>query len=300
MQKQSILKEVWPNFFIVGAPKAGTTSLFEYVKEIPGIYMSPKKEPYYFCRKMIPDYHYVPPIRDKQKYLSLFSNVTNEKIVGEASVWYLSDPDSAKLIHKVSPDAHILICLRDPVERTFSHYLFLQHFLEPTLHEQLKKELKKGVDYSTPHIRINAGLYYESVKRYLELFGKDKVKVIIFEEFIRDTQGTVNEILKFLGLEETELKINSKAYNVYSRRVPRGKISQKILQRKMAKKIVRSFIPSSGRRFIENKILKKKTTNKPNMTEQDREFLINYFKEDVKKIQILLNKKLPWKNFSHL
>ena len=68
----------------------------------------------------------------------------------------------------------------------------------------------------------------------------------------------------------------------------------------MAKKIVRSFIPSSGRRFIENKILKKKTTNKPNMTEQDREFLINYFKEDVKKIQILLNKKLPWKNFSHL
>ena len=229
----------------------------------------------------------------------MFSNVTTEKIVGEASTWYLSDPDSAKLIHKVSPEAHILISLRYPVERTFSQYLFLQQFLEPTCHEQLKKELQKAVEYSNHHISINEGLYYESVKRYLELFGKDKVKVIIFEVVIRDTQGTVNEILKVLGLEETELKINSKAYNAYSKVVPRGKIFQKILQRKMAKKIVRSFIPSSDRKFIENKILKKKIP-KPNMKEQDREFLISYFKEDVKKIQILLNKKLPWKNFSHL
>jgi len=78
--------EKWPNLFIVGAPKAGTTSLHEYLKKIPGVFMSEVKEPYYFCKKAVPDYSYAIIVRDKKKYLNLFKKVNDEKIVGESNL----------------------------------------------------------------------------------------------------------------------------------------------------------------------------------------------------------------------
>ena len=113
----------WPNFFIVGADKAGSSSLYSYLKEIPEIFMSPIKEPNYFSVKTISQNGLLNTIRDKKKYLALFKNVKDEKIFGEASSSYLADPEAPNLIHQVSPRAKILISLRDPAERIFSHYL---------------------------------------------------------------------------------------------------------------------------------------------------------------------------------
>ena len=115
--------EKWPNLFIVGAMKSGTTSLYEYLNVIPRIYMSPIKEPKYFHMKGYGKEVNVKRISDKKNYLNLFEKVNTEKIIGEASPDYLFDPNSPRLIHKKVPNANIIICLRDPVERTFSHYL---------------------------------------------------------------------------------------------------------------------------------------------------------------------------------
>ena len=88
----------WPNFFIVGAGKAGTTSLYEYLKKIPEIYMSPIKEPGYFGTREFknPDWS---KISTENEYLKLFEGVTNEIAIGEASPQYLSDPKTPFLIH---------------------------------------------------------------------------------------------------------------------------------------------------------------------------------------------------------
>jgi len=144
------LIEKWPNFFLVGTPKAGTTSLYEYLKNIPGIYMSPIKEPNYFSVNTIPENFQTKPIRDKETYLKLFEKVSNEKIIGEASAHYLSDQDAPSLIHQIVPHANILISLRDPVERVFSHYLmlFTTGHAEPSFKLQLKKELEKHEEQS--------------------------------------------------------------------------------------------------------------------------------------------------------
>ena len=115
--------KIKPNFFIIGAPRSGTTSLYEYLKQVPEIYLSPIKEPYYFCRILVTDDHFLKPLRDETKYFQLFDNVKNEKIVGEGTTHYLADPEAARLIHEISPSAKILISLRDPVEREFSHFL---------------------------------------------------------------------------------------------------------------------------------------------------------------------------------
>ena len=93
----------WPNFFIVGVPKAGTTSLYEYLKDVPGIFLSDRKEPGYFSRSSVPANSIHRPIRDKEEYLNLFEKVKDEKIVGEASPHYLTDVYACELIHQVSP-----------------------------------------------------------------------------------------------------------------------------------------------------------------------------------------------------
>ena len=113
----------WPNFFIVGAPKAGTHSLYEYLNQHPKVFMSPRKEPYFFCPIMVPDGDKNSnPIRDEKEYLKLFEEAKNETMLGEATASYLGDPKSAELIHEKIPNARIIIIIRDPVDRAFSSY----------------------------------------------------------------------------------------------------------------------------------------------------------------------------------
>ena len=115
-----------PSFFIVGAPKAGTTSLYHYLEEHPEVYMSPIKETNFFSSKQMQEqelYYDATPIQSKNQYLELFKDVSQEKQVGEASVSYLYYTGVAKKILEFNPKAKIVIMLRNPVERAFSHYL---------------------------------------------------------------------------------------------------------------------------------------------------------------------------------
>ncbi len=172
----------WPNFFIVGAPRCGTTSLYEYLKSVPEIFMSPMKEPGYFSATNIPENSRLRPIRKKENYLKLFEKANGQKIIGEASPRYLFDPDAPKLIKEVSPEARILISLRDPVDRVFSHYLFHQHLVLPTFREQIDTEIENQEKNDKPlHRIIDCSYYSENVKKYFEIFGRDQVLVIIFE-----------------------------------------------------------------------------------------------------------------------
>ena len=120
-------EEIWPNFFIVGAQKAATSSLYQYLKEIPGVYMSPIKEPFYFAPHTVQD-DASDLIRDKKEYLRLFEKARGYIAVGEATPIYLWDPDSPKLIHQTVPHARIIMILRDPIERAYSNYLMMKKY----------------------------------------------------------------------------------------------------------------------------------------------------------------------------
>jgi len=292
--------EKWPNLFIVGAPKAGTTSLHEYLKKIPGIFMSEVKEPYYFCKTLIPIDHFLTPVRSKKKYLELFKNSKHEKIVGESSVWYLSDPDAATLIHQQVPNAKIIILIRDPVERALSNYLMLEgrnQFKTSTFHEQIQKEVREGIDYITPHITLDAGLYYNNIKRFIEIFGKKQVKIIIFEEFIVHTKEIMKDILEFLGINVSLKNFESPAYNFPV--VPKYPLVNEFLNISIISKLRQKLIPEPMQRNIKKKLFKE-LKNEYKMTSEDRSFLKKYYNEDVKKLSTFLGKKLPWINFIHI
>ncbi len=288
--------EVWPNFFIVGAPKAATTSFYYYLNRIPKIFMTSVKEPHYFSTNLMLDDYTAKPIRDKQKYLSLFKKVKSEKIIGEASTSYLADPKTPKLIQQVAPLARIIIILRDPIERIYSEYLMLVRLGQSKLsfHKELQKVLGKNYEETNPQFSLHSGLYAESVKRYLDIFGIDQVKIIIFEEFVKRPKETVVDTLRFLNVDYHLDDFKGELHNQYA--IPRGVISQYLLKSETVKLITGKIIPKSLRTFTRENFLVKKQP-KDEMDLKDKETLIKFYKDDVKQLQIILKRKLTWKNF---
>lgn len=106
-----------PNFLIIGAPRAGTTLLYEGLWRHPEIYMSPVKEPWFFCEEELQI------VQDLETYRALFSEVRDEEAIGEASTIYLYSPKAPLCIKQHLPDARLVATLRNPVERAYSQFL---------------------------------------------------------------------------------------------------------------------------------------------------------------------------------
>jgi len=289
------MKENWPNFFIIGAPKAGTSSLYSYLKDVPRIYMSPIKEPRFF-NKNIPKNSNLHVIKDKKKYLHLFEKVTDEKIIGEASPSYLGDPDAPHLIHEVSPHAKILISLRDPVERLISDYFMFKRLgrMKSSFENIFIKKECTNKEKDLANQRFKIGLYFENIKRYFDVFGRDQVKVIIFEEFVNDEKSTILEILKFLEIEPKLENFKPEIHNPFG--VARGSIAQYIFRSKQIKRITENLLSPKQRNLLREKILIKKQP-KAKINQEDKNQISSEYKNDVNKLKSFLGKDLPWSNF---
>ena len=283
----------WPDLFIVGAQRAGSTSIYDLLKRTEGVFMSQVKEPHYFSS--ISDKYLSPkPIRNKKKYLSLFRHARDNEIVGEASPTYLTDSKSSELIHRVIPNAKVVMILRDPVERAYSQYLLrVSSGKTYSFSEAIKEALETKEDAYKKRI-IYDGLYYEGVKRFLGTFGTQNVKILLFEEFIKDPKKAIRDVLKFLRVKAEPPDYNVVPHNYLT--VPRNKLSENLLNNELVRKIGKKILSQDKADYIVKGILGKKSV-KPEMNLNDREFLSNFYREDVKKLEVLLGKKPPWKNF---
>lgn len=202
-----------PNFFVVGAAKAGTTSLWQYLKCHPQIFMPSDelyKEPCYFST--------YGEHMGLDNYLNLFIQARKEQVlVGEASTAYLSDPVSADRIHAFRPDAKIIIVLRNPVSRAYSLYNWMvqdgyeySKTFEDALaleEQRAKKEIPNWYEpqYYWNYQYFRSGLYSEQVQRYLKKFG-DNVLILKFEELRDNPQKTYTIVCGHLGVEPIEVK----------------------------------------------------------------------------------------------
>jgi hypothetical protein len=186
----------WPNLFLVGAARAGTTSFYGYLGQHPEIYTSPLKEPNFFSPRANPR-QWVEKAFDERKYLGLFRAARSEKFLAEASTSYLWVPTAAAKIHARCPEAKIIIILREPVERAYSHYLMDvgdgvegRPFLEVLL-DAARREVPSYAHF---------GLYCEQVRRYLELFGEN-VLVLFYEEAFADVRAALRRTFRFLEVD---------------------------------------------------------------------------------------------------
>ena len=290
--KTNLIK--WPNFFIVGAPKAGTTSLYYYLLEVPQIYLSPVKEPRFFNSKHV--HINSQKISEQKKYLELFKDVKKEIAIGEASTSYLEDPETPFLIQKAIPNARIIIILRDPVERAYSHYQM--EILAKATNLPFEKIIRMDSNSlkKNPHLQgiLQPGFYSESVKRYLEIFGTKQVKILVFEDFIVNTKERVEEIIQFLNIDHQIKNFKSEIHHAPTMdRIP---ILQNFYENKIVLKIARSLLSPSTRWYLNEKIFSKNVP-RSKMLEKDKIFLQNLYREDVQKLRKILDNSLPWVNF---
>jgi hypothetical protein len=191
----------FPNAFIVGMPRAGTTSLSYYLREHPQVsFPAPEfKEPHYFSTDIHPR-----QVPDEGEYLAIFEHSDLRPIRAEASVFYLFSETAPLEIRKHSPDARIVICIREPADWLPSlHAMLLRTGRQRE--QDLEKAWNVGPKAAGPFARI---LDYPSlfrisshVERYLRIFGKEQVHILDYRLFCRDPETTYAALLHFLGLE---------------------------------------------------------------------------------------------------
>jgi len=278
----------WPNFFIIGVSKAGTTSLYNYLNETENVFLIPKgKIHYFFPEEFNND-------SNKEEYLSLVKNVKHEKAIGEYA-GYLEIMESPKLIKETIPDAKIIISLRDPVERAFSHYLgTLRSHNETLSFDKAFEEFMNPVNVESNFYKryIKGSLYHEKLKKVLDIFGEENVLIIIFEEFIKEPKNEFKKVIEFLEIDSEIPEIVGKKFNTYAE--PLGNVGTNIVKNKIIKKVSKKILSKETRigllRFLTNK-----NKEKPALTIKQKHILENFFLQDSKQTEKLLGKKLPWR-----
>ncbi len=195
-----------PNFFIVGAPKCGTTSMWAYLRQHPDIFMPKIKEINYFSSDK-PDLHAKWLNKNLNNYLKLFAKVNNEKVIGEASVSYLYSRVAPENIKLFNPEAKIIIMVRNPVDAICS--AFHMHIangvqktfdLEKALYDE---DCRKLSIFEDETYYVNKVRYSKSISRYLKVFERQNVFIIVFDDFIANSESIYLKTLEFLEVAPT-------------------------------------------------------------------------------------------------
>ena len=286
-----------PNFFIVGAPKSGTTNMSYYLMQHPQVFMPENLEPYYFARLDIPQNHKRDIIRDEEKYLNLFKNAKNCKAIGESSPVYLSCPHAALEIKNRFPNSKIIISIRNPIEIAYSEYFSLKFmgFDENTSFNELLDVSEEQLTRNEFHIDslLEAGFYSKHIKRFQKIFSKNQIKITIFEEYVKNTVPTINSILSFLGIKES-ITFDVTPKGAY--KVPRNFASQKLMNNSTFRKAAKFVIPTVTRQKIGERFLVKESSRPP-LKQNQRKRLTQIYQDDVENLSELLGRNLPWKDF---
>jgi hypothetical protein len=307
-----------PDFFIAGAPKAGTDALYYELDQHPQIYMSPLKEPCYFSSEIRVE-HFEPGLRRRMQdesesvrkfihgpmtekrfggivsewddYLRLFAQVREEKAVGEGSVCYLWSQTAARAIASRLPKARIIIVLMDPAERAFAQYL--KSVSDGTVAGSFREHLdacfcRTDRQLGVLHPFLEFGLYAQQVRRYMELFPARQLSISLFEDAQRDPRGWFSGILEFLGVDPSFVSEAGRGH--YHPNVPKFVRVSQILQSRGAWKTLGQIVPEGLRPGLKRLLYKQRETLA--MEAADRARLIEYHRSDVESVQNLLDKDL--------
>jgi hypothetical protein len=289
-----------PNFIIIGSAKAGTSSVYHYLSQHPEIYMSPLKETEFFIRvgqeleinEVQANEVLNKGVGNLEDYRALFQGVKNEIAIGEATPGYLYHSWVPKTIQQYIPDAKLIVLLRDPVERAYSHFWHnvgngreTLDFAGAIQHEKVRMNEKWGIGY----YYVNRGFYYPQLKRFFDVFDPKQIKVCLFEDLIHNPTDTVQDIFRFLGVNDTYIPENiSEKYLAFSR--GKNKYIDKLLEGlNPIKSILKTFVPKQLGKSIINSLT---TKDKPTFPAEIRRELVQGYREDIFKLQGLIDRDL--------
>lgn len=290
-----------PNFLILGAPKAGTTSLYRYLKQHPQVFMSPAKEPNYFAFAgnepsfQGPGDRAEPTITQLPDYEALFAQAGSAIARGEASTVYLYSPTAAARIYALIPEVKLVAILRDPVDRAFSNYMHLRRSGRETIPDfadAIAAEPERIVKNWKPFWFYRAqGLYYVQLQRYLAYFAREQLHLWLFEDFQRHPQQILRELFQVLGADPQFEPDMTERVRVMPTEPKHKIIDYALNQPSPLKSLVKTALPVSFRQQLRDKI-HHANQQKRSVSPIVRQQLIDFYRDDILKLQDFLDRDL--------
>lgn len=295
-----------PNFLLIGAAKAGTTSLYHYLRQHPQIFMSAVKEPSYFA------YQGEAPrlsaewqnwaknniVADWSAYQALFAGSEGYPVVGEASPAYLSHMEAAQRIHAALPHARLAAILRQPVERAYSAYKMAQLYGDDSRldFDQFVQRRLAALRPQGPMEggRRDPGLYARHLQRYYDLFPRSQIYVTLFDELQRDPAALLRGLFTFLEVDAAFKPDISQRF--MSGGEPRSRAWRLLIQNiSRIKPALRRWLPTALhmpllRRW--DQLQRRGLRKAPPVSPQTRQALLAYYREDTLRLQDLLQRDL--------
>lgn len=299
-----------PDLFIIGAAKAGTTSLYEYLRGHPQIFMSRAKEPRYFAPDLAvgTSGHDLNHPHDEERYLALFAEARDEKRVGEASVRYIYSQQAPELIADFQPKPYIIAMIRNPVDmmhsmhnqRVSEGHEDIIDFEEALAAEEDRRAGRRIPAGSNSKLSIyrDRARFSEQLERWFDRFGRDRVHVIVFEDMVRDPAGIFRGVLEFLEVDPDYQPETFAAYN--KSHAPRSRLLRSITRSRLPQWIVWDALPRivgdrmtrSMVRAFRHSPLNRRPAPRPPLAPELRSQLENEFAADVARTGEMLGRDL--------
>ena len=281
------------NFVCIGAQKAGTTTLAEILSQHSDICIPPIKETKYFLFDA--DYQ-----KGKSFYDNYFTNFNNQKAIGEFDPDYLLFPFTAqRILETLGADVKIIVVLRNPADRAYSHYLMTKRKgLEPLdFMAAIKEEANRKSDIKTQKIFAykERGMYGQQLKQFLNTFKPENFLFLVFEEdFLKNRQATIAKVQEFLQVKEQNLNLD-----VHSNEAGEAKnesLNELVRKPNFVKRVLKAILPSKSFRKTVRKMFIKQNMQKvsaPKLENEQRSQLIaDYYFDDIKLTEQLINRDL--------
>ncbi len=287
-----------PNFLIIGAPRSGTTTLYESLKQHPQIFLSPVKEPMFFLLDGEPA-HFPGPknpqgVRGINQYQSLFQGAKTEKAIGEASPCYLFSSKATLGIKQHIPDARFIVILRNPVDRAYSHFLF--HRMEGT--EPLE-DFEAAMDAEDERLRMGwfifwcyrgMGYYGRQIERYFSHFSRGQFRFFLLEDLAGRPKEVLKEIFQFLEVDDGIRVQLPLRYNPAG--VPKNRWLHDFMVRPNAVKNLLKPILSTKVQFMLLTHFMGRNLARPPLEQDVRKRILALYREDILKTQDLIQRDL--------
>lgn len=293
-----------PNFFIVGAPKCGTTALYRYLSEHPNIFLAQLKEPHFFAT----DLGTYPAVKTLEAYQALFRHRTPAHLrVGEASVYYLRSTAAIPNIRRYNPDALLVGMLRNPVEMVYSLHSQLLYWgeeSEPDFETAWRLQPRRRLGRDLPPQSREASLVqYEQigrlgaqVERLLSVFPREQVKLILYDDFAASPRTAYDDVIAFIGVphdgrtEFPRVNDNKRARVAWLGnfiRKPPPALRQGY--RRLKQRVGAERLDAWRRRIVERNTVKERRAP---LTAEFRAELVEVFRDDVALLSRLLGRDL--------
>lgn len=272
-----------PNLFIIGAMKSGTTSLHSYLDSHPQIFMCKPKEPKFFSRESN-------LAKGEEWYQELFAEAGNASIIGESSTEYSKVPDFAGVpqrIAKFNPKARFIYIMRDPIERTISHFWL-------SVRSQGERREMLTAIQQDPHY-MNVSHYARQLSLYFEIFGRDRVACLTLEKMNSNTLEILRNLFVWLGVDSSFIpQILEKKKNVTPRYIKRDKSFAfiSVFSRSRYWKTIRSLVPRSLR-SIGSALTKEEIDRTATSTDKVAEYLRPIQLEQTQALSEMLCRQFP-------